>query len=169
MHLVRFFTYIASCLSVARAFSVTVGTPTQCDPLTISWTGGQAPFEILLTPSDGTYKNYSVPTSAFSNGKGSYSISELSLSAQTPFLLTMSDATGFGSGGTTDILIVGNPIANNDCNLTTTHPSYDFTWYHPHPHPMTSCRNAVKSPFRSFLVQSRPLKLCNLFLADNQL
>ncbi|KAG2042738.1 hypothetical protein BDR03DRAFT_944131 [Suillus americanus] len=124
MHFVRFFTCIASCLSVARAFSVTVGTPTQCDPLNISWTGGQAPFEILLTPSWETYQNYSVPPSAFSNGRGSYSISSLSLSAGTSFLLTMSDATGFGSGGTTNVLFVGNPVANNNCNTTVLSTPY---------------------------------------------
>ncbi|KAG1850872.1 hypothetical protein F4604DRAFT_1922057 [Suillus subluteus] len=122
MHFVRFFSYIGSCLSVARAFSVTVGIPTQCDPLKISWTGGQAPFEILF--SWATYQNYSVPSSAFSNGQGSYSISQLSLSTGTSFLLTMSDATGFGSGGTTNMSFVGNPVANNNCNTTVLSTPY---------------------------------------------
>ncbi|KAG1812911.1 uncharacterized protein BJ212DRAFT_1368928 [Suillus subaureus] len=71
-----------------------------------------------------TYQNYSVPPSAFSNGKGSYSIPSLSLSTGTSFLLTMSDATGFGSGGTTDVLFVGNPIANNNCNTTVLSTPY---------------------------------------------
>jgi hypothetical protein len=50
MHFVRFFTYIALCFSVASAFSVTVGTPTQCDPLNISWTGERtsSTFYMLL-------------------------------------------------------------------------------------------------------------------------
>jgi len=39
MRFVRLLTYITSCLSVAHALSVTVGTPTQCGPLTVSWTG----------------------------------------------------------------------------------------------------------------------------------
>jgi hypothetical protein len=38
----------------------------------------------------------------------------------------MSDATAFGSGGTSPILIVGDPIANNNCNATG--PSVDFTF-----------------------------------------
>ncbi|KAG1881061.1 hypothetical protein F4604DRAFT_1922082 [Suillus subluteus] len=134
MHFVRFFAYIAPCLSVARAtFSVTVGTPTQCDPLTVSWTGGQAPFEILLTPSYQMYWNYSVPSSAFSNGKGSYSISPLPLSTSTSFLLTMSDATGFGSGGTTNQLIVGNQITNINCNTAAASPLFEFTFSPPPP------------------------------------
>ncbi|KAG2149128.1 uncharacterized protein EDB93DRAFT_362578 [Suillus bovinus] len=127
MHFVRFFTCVASCLSVARAFSVTVGAPTQCGSLDISWTGGQAPFEILLTPSSQTsYQNITPPSSAFSNGKGSYSIPQLSLSAGTTFLLTMSDATGFGSGGTTNTLTVGNQVANNVCNTSILSPPYTF-------------------------------------------
>ncbi|KAG2042713.1 hypothetical protein BDR03DRAFT_944072 [Suillus americanus] len=133
MHFVRFFAYIAPCLSVARAFSVTVGTPTQCDPLTVSWTGGQPPFEIILTPEYKMYQNYSVPASAFSNGKGSYSISQLMLSTETSFLLTMSDATGFGSGGTTNELLVGNQITNINCNTAVASPLFKFTFSPPPP------------------------------------
>ncbi|KAG1850986.1 hypothetical protein C8R48DRAFT_368412 [Suillus tomentosus] len=137
MHLLRFFTFIASCLSAARAFSVTVGTPTECEPLSISWTGGQAPFEILLAPSDQIYQNISVSASAFSNGKGSYSIPQLMLSSTTSFVLTMSDATGFGSGGTTNEFTVGNSAANNDCGATDPKPPYTFDLS-----PLTQC-----SPF----------------------
>ncbi|KAG2149104.1 uncharacterized protein EDB93DRAFT_1328199 [Suillus bovinus] len=126
MYFVRFFVCIFSCLSVARAFSVTVGTPTQCGPLNISWTGGQAPFEILIAPSLQPYQNVSVPASAFSNGQGSYSIPQLSLSTGTTFLLTMSDATGFGSGGTTNILTVGNSVGNNVCSTPILSPPYTF-------------------------------------------
>jgi hypothetical protein len=32
------------------------------------------------------------------------------------FLLTMSDALGFNTGGTTTLLTVGPPVANNSCN-----------------------------------------------------
>ncbi|KAG1795109.1 uncharacterized protein HD556DRAFT_1236132 [Suillus plorans] len=141
MHFVRFFTYIASCLSVTRAFSVTVGTPTQCGPLKISWTGGQAPFEILLTPYLKPYQNASVPASAFKNGVGSYSIPQLTLSAGTSFLLTMSDATGFGSGGTTNQLTVGNS-GTNDCNIQNLPPPYMFILT-PTPSPIVQCGSAA--------------------------
>lgn len=109
-----------------RAFSVTVGTPTQCDDLSVTWTGGQAPFEILLTPVFKVPQNISVPASAFNNGKGSYTIPQLPFKNDTQFLLTMSDATAFGSGGTSPILKVGSPVANNNCN--TTGASVDFTF-----------------------------------------
>jgi hypothetical protein len=72
------------------------------------------------------YQNIPVPASAFSNGKGSYSIPQLSLKMGTLFILTMSDATGFGSGGTTTQLTVGNPVANNNCNTTAASPPYMF-------------------------------------------
>ncbi|KAG1825863.1 uncharacterized protein BJ212DRAFT_1510159 [Suillus subaureus] len=122
----RSFTCIISFFSAVHAFSVTVGTPTQCDDLSVSWTGGQAPFEILLTPVFEVPRNISVPPSAFSNGKGSYTISQLPFWNGTQFLLTMSDATAFGSGGTSPVLKVGNPVAKNNCN--TTGPSVDFTF-----------------------------------------
>ncbi|KAG1749924.1 uncharacterized protein EDB91DRAFT_1110442 [Suillus paluster] len=124
--LLRSFTCITSFLSAVRAFSVTVGTPTQCDDFTVSWTGGQAPFEILMTPVFQVPQNISVPASAFSNGKGSYSISQLPFLNATQFVLTMSDATAFGSGGTTTVLTVGDPVAKNNCN--TTGQSVDFTF-----------------------------------------
>ncbi|OJA21454.1 hypothetical protein AZE42_10354 [Rhizopogon vesiculosus] len=41
-------------------------------------------------------------------------------------MLTMSDATGFGSGGTTTVLTVGAPIANNNCNTTVASPDFTF-------------------------------------------
>ncbi|KAG0709444.1 hypothetical protein DFH29DRAFT_793805, partial [Suillus ampliporus] len=113
-------------ISLQREFSVTVGTPTQCDDLAVSWTGGQAPFEIVLTPTFDMFQSILVPESAFSNGKGSYSIPQLSLASGTTFLLTMSDATAFGSGGTTTILTVGPPIAKNNCNTTLSSPPYTF-------------------------------------------
>ncbi|KAG2061772.1 hypothetical protein BDR06DRAFT_945802 [Suillus hirtellus] len=122
----RSFTCIISFFSAAHAFSVTVGTPTQCDDLSVSWTGGQPPFEILLTPVFAVPLNISVPASAFSNNKGSYTISQLPFWNATQFLLTMSDATAFGSGGTSPIFKVGNPVAKNNCN--TTGASVDFTF-----------------------------------------
>ena len=41
--LLRSCVHIASFLSAAHAFNVTVGTPTQCDDLVVSWTGTYIP------------------------------------------------------------------------------------------------------------------------------
>ncbi|OJA21659.1 hypothetical protein AZE42_12466, partial [Rhizopogon vesiculosus] len=97
------------------------------DNLVVSWTGGQAPFQILLTPFASPLHNYSVPASAFSNGNGSYSISELPFATGTQFLVVMSDATGFASGGTTTILTVGSPVANNNCATGPGVPNFYFS------------------------------------------
>ncbi|OAX32726.1 hypothetical protein K503DRAFT_701624 [Rhizopogon vinicolor AM-OR11-026] len=39
----------------------------------------------------------------------------------------MSDNTGFGSGGTSTILTVGPPVANNNCNTTISPPDFFFS------------------------------------------
>jgi hypothetical protein len=71
--------------------------------------------------------NISVPSSAFRDGEGSYSISQFPLANGVQFLLTMSDATGFGSGGTSTVLTVGVPIANNNCNTAVPSPDFYFS------------------------------------------
>jgi hypothetical protein len=38
----------------------------------------------------------------------------------------MSDANGFGTGGTTDLITVGGPVDGNTCN--TTDPGVPFTF-----------------------------------------
>ncbi|KAG2358545.1 hypothetical protein BDR07DRAFT_1489367 [Suillus spraguei] len=48
----------------------------------------------------------------------------------------MSDATGFGSGGTTNILIVGNQVGNNNCSTAVFSPLYEFELA---PLPLTQC------------------------------
>jgi len=110
--------------STARAFSFTSGTPTQCDPISITWTGGTGPFWLLLTPVFGTPRNISVPATAFSDGKGSYS-TQLPFAKDQKFLLTMSDSTGFGTGGSSDVLVVGASLGGS-CNTTDPGVAYPF-------------------------------------------
>ncbi|KAG2103131.1 uncharacterized protein F5147DRAFT_654862 [Suillus discolor] len=54
----------------------------------------------------------------------------------------MSDTTGFGSGGTTNNLTVGNPIANNVCDIAILSPPYMFILT-PTPSPITQCGSAT--------------------------
>ncbi|KAF8846315.1 hypothetical protein BDN67DRAFT_1019991 [Paxillus ammoniavirescens] len=119
--------WFASYLSTARAFSVTVGSPTQCGPLTVTWTGGQAPFEIILTPAYNVPRTVVVPSTAFSNNQGSYQISQLPLTNGTRFLLTMSDATGFGTGGTTNLLTVASQVGGASCDTSAPTLAFDFS------------------------------------------
>ena len=59
-------------------------------------------------------------------GKGSYTIQQLNLTAGQNFLLTMSDSTGFNSGGTSDLLEVGTSKSDSSCNTTNATPSFFF-------------------------------------------
>ena len=109
----------------------------------VTYLGGQAPFSVLITPvrpnistsppfpTDSSFQffypaqNISIPEPAFNdaNNSGTFS-TQLTLPAGQRFLLTMSDATGFGSGGTSNVLSVGSSISGAKCN--TTEPSVDF-------------------------------------------
>lgn len=50
MHLRQFFLFLSSLPSMTNAFSLSVGTASECDPFTVSWTGGENPFEIYTFP-----------------------------------------------------------------------------------------------------------------------
>lgn len=65
-------------------------------------------------------RNISVPDSAFSKGRGTFR-TRLSLRRDRRFVLTMSDATGLVSGGTSELKVVAPPPPNVGCN--TTEPS----------------------------------------------
>lgn len=69
--------------------------------------------------------NISIPSSAVSNKKGVIS-TQLAMPKGSKFLLTMSDGTGFGSGGTSQILTVGPSVTGASCN--TTDPGTEFTY-----------------------------------------
>lgn len=124
MHL-EFFLTIFSLLSSALAFSFDVeGTPTQCADITLTWTGGTAPFRILFTPVFGTPRNVSIPSSAFQDGKGKFS-TQLLYASDQKFVISMSDAEGFGTGGTTAVLTTQG-VDGASCN--TTDPGVDFSY-----------------------------------------
>jgi hypothetical protein len=105
-----------------NAFSFSAGPATQCDGLSLSWTGGQAPFQLLMTSVSGdSPRNVSIPATA----QGSFSI-QLPFPEGHRILLTMSDATGFGSGGTTNILTVGASVSGSTCDTTDPGVAYTF-------------------------------------------
>jgi hypothetical protein len=63
--------------------------------------------------------NVSIPDNAWdgSSNTGTYSAT-LNMTAGSSFIITMSDATGFGTGGNSDILNVGSSSSGNQCNTT---------------------------------------------------
>jgi hypothetical protein len=50
----------------------------------------------------------------------------LQMQATSQFLLTMSDATGFNSGGTTSLLTVGASVGGSSCNTTNSAIAFSF-------------------------------------------
>lgn len=64
----------------------------------------------------GTPRNISIPSSAFSDGKGSYSF-QLPMAKDSQMVLSMSDATGFNTGGSSNVLTV-QASQGGSCNAT---------------------------------------------------
>ncbi|KAF9270154.1 hypothetical protein L218DRAFT_982784 [Marasmius fiardii PR-910] len=116
--------FLCYLFTIAHAFSFSHGAPTQCDNLNISWSGGTAPFYLLLTPVYGTPRNISIPQSAFDNGMGSFS-AQIPFPQGQKFILTMSDGTGFATGGNTEVLTVGSSKGGS-CNTTDPGVAYIF-------------------------------------------
>ncbi|KAH7913020.1 hypothetical protein BJ138DRAFT_702813 [Hygrophoropsis aurantiaca] len=112
--------------AVTRAIQISIGNPTQCDDLTIKWTGGQPPFQLVLAPVFDVATVINISSSAFVSNKGSYTIPQLPLVANDTFLLALSDATGFENGATSSLLVVGNSTGNINCS--TTGPAIAFTF-----------------------------------------
>lgn len=83
----------------------------------------------------GTPRNLSIPVDAFSNGQGTLT-TQLALPENQEFLITMSDSTGFGSGGTSPLLTVGPPVSGTNCNTTDPGTSFTFSL----PNALQQCR-----------------------------
>ncbi|BEJ11668.1 hypothetical protein CspHIS471_0201280 [Cutaneotrichosporon sp. HIS471] len=88
----------------ASAFNFTTTTPTQCEDWTITWDGGTAPFYMLIVPTVtityGRIQNISLPVS----GGPPYSHTfKLEQPTGLEFAVVLSDATGWGTGGASDI------------------------------------------------------------------
>ncbi|OCH96068.1 hypothetical protein OBBRIDRAFT_787521 [Obba rivulosa] len=136
-----FLLYLCSSANAAN-FTFSYGAPTQCDPFEVSWTGGNPPFELTLIPVFGRPETFQIPSSSFSNGQGSYSV-QVPFASNKTMLVTMSDASGFASGGTTNVLTVGPPVGNSNCN--TTMPTVDF--FFDTDSALTQCRTYIFSDY----------------------
>ena len=106
---------------VSANFSFNYTQPKACEPITITWQGGTPPYSLLVTPKFSVAMNISIPNDGNSN---SFSTT-LPIDDTTSFLLTMSDSTGFGSGGTSPLLTPAS-TGNNSCQATP-HPGFTFT------------------------------------------
>ncbi|KDQ56631.1 hypothetical protein JAAARDRAFT_47987 [Jaapia argillacea MUCL 33604] len=128
--------------SVTQAFSVSFSPPSECDVFNVSWWGGEPPFHLYLTPVYGTPRNITIPSSDYVNGTGQYSMI-LPFPQHQQFILSMFDATGVPSGGTSDLLTVGENVGHQECN--TTDPGVDF--YYQLNSPLEQCETYTFSAY----------------------
>ena len=102
---------VAAQLAHGYKFSITA-EPAQCSNFTVHWEGGQAPYELLLVPvGHVTPEIRTIVDQRVESG------SSVSLTLKFPegsqFVASLSDASGVGAGGTSDVLTVkGGP---SDC------------------------------------------------------
>ncbi|RDX47761.1 hypothetical protein OH76DRAFT_712638 [Lentinus brumalis] len=101
----------AICLGFIQAcsgnFTFTYGAATECDDFDVSWTGGTPPFRLTFVPEFQAKIDLDISPKYFSNNRGSYTTS-VPLKSGNKTVVVMSDATGFGSGGVSPLITVGN-------------------------------------------------------------
>lgn len=108
----------ASQVYAAGNFTFDYGDATQCDDFSVSWSGGTAPYQLTLIPVFyGRTLNYTIPSSSYSNGQGSYKV-QLPFPENQTVIAIMSDANGFATGGVSDVITTGPSISHSQCNVT---------------------------------------------------
>ncbi|KIY64208.1 hypothetical protein CYLTODRAFT_381161 [Cylindrobasidium torrendii FP15055 ss-10] len=123
---IRLLVLAVAWVQAVSGFNTTWVSPSECDDYKIEWEGGTAPFYALLVPVFGTQRNISIPDSAYSNGKGSYTVDQLPFKTGRELVITMSDSTGFSTGGISPLMKVGTSTGGKSCD--TTEKKVDFTY-----------------------------------------
>ncbi|KZT56415.1 hypothetical protein CALCODRAFT_497455 [Calocera cornea HHB12733] len=111
-----------------HAFTFTINeAPVQCGQLTLNWTGGVAPYEVTLLPLNGINTTTAVWTDSLidTNITTTSWTYPVKFPAGLNFTLVMSDATGFGTGGTSQIYTVANS-SDSSCLPAALHPLQFF-------------------------------------------
>ncbi|KAF8343887.1 uncharacterized protein EI90DRAFT_3114511 [Cantharellus anzutake] len=116
----------------AAAFQLNLTTPHQCSNLTATWNGGTLPYELLLIPV-GLVKPLEIRTIISLQNITTDSVTiPMSYPQGSQFIAVLSDATGAGTGGTTQVLTVGSPLIGgkgaSSC-LATRQPRPEFYFY----------------------------------------
>ncbi|KAK1227794.1 hypothetical protein PQX77_009169 [Marasmius sp. AFHP31] len=127
--------FVLSLLLASRAFEFNVSSPTACDDLTVSWTGGIPPFSLNFIELNYGNHNISIPNSSFSNNEGTFT-TQLNLMRSSRFMVSMSDSTGLLSGGTSPVLTVGESIPGPLRCRTGIPPDF----YFPHDFTIAQCQ-----------------------------
>ncbi|KAF8758872.1 hypothetical protein RHS01_02399 [Rhizoctonia solani] len=118
---------LAHLISTTSAFSFVFSSqPSQCQSLTVQWTGGTGPYRFFLvpvghvTPEIRSIVNMEIPAGQLSTNL------TIRFPENSRFVAVMSDSTGFGAGGTSSIYTVGSGPSN--C-LPSTPTQADFYMY----------------------------------------
>jgi hypothetical protein len=118
---ISFYDSNAFCLAVAtlsiKRLQILLHVPAQCTDTTVQWSGGQAPFRLLLGPT-GQLNPEERVIADFAIDDGTSVTFPLSYTKNSTFLAAIGDATRFGSGGTKDIPTVG-ATKDTSCFLKT--------------------------------------------------
>ncbi|CAE6533378.1 unnamed protein product [Rhizoctonia solani] len=103
-------------LQAAQAFNFTFLTiPAQCEELSLSISGGVAPYRLLIIPIGQLLTPPEIRTIVDRNITGTTDSFIFNYPAASRFVAIMSDATGFGTGGTSAIVAVGGTGTKSDC------------------------------------------------------
>ncbi|KAK8843337.1 hypothetical protein IAR55_006992 [Kwoniella newhampshirensis] len=118
----------APSLAFGLSFSLSSDRPTQCGQVQINWSGGQAPFSLVIIPVYDYPTTLSIPNDNFdtNTGRGSY-IWTVNYPANTTFVAMMSDGTGTGTGGVSPLHTVGQSSNSSSCSVRST--DTDFLFY----------------------------------------
>lgn len=91
---------------IAHAFTFNfTAPPTQCMNATVEWTDGTAPYKLLLVPTGAIHPEVRI-IGDYTIESGNRFSFPLKYPENSTFVAVMSDATGFGTGGTTPIMTV---------------------------------------------------------------
>ncbi|KAL5508280.1 hypothetical protein ACEPAH_5899 [Sanghuangporus vaninii] len=98
-------------------------TPTQCANMTVEWTGGRAPFTLLLVPV-GRLDTETRTIIQKDVSSGSSISFVLDFPAQSQFVAVLNDASGVGAGGTSAITTVVSSSDSSCLSTTQSRPKF---------------------------------------------
>ena len=119
-----FLLLFAAAPSFVHAFTFNfTAPPTQCTNVTVWWTGGTAPFRLLLVPTGALHPEVRI-IADYTITSGTNLSFPLQYPGNSTFVAVMSDATGFGSGGTTSGITVTSSLDTSCLRKTQVMPEF---------------------------------------------
>ncbi|WVQ75517.1 hypothetical protein IAR50_005142 [Cryptococcus sp. DSM 104548] len=103
-------------------------SPASCDQATVKWSGGTSPYSLTIIPAYDYPTTVSIPDSAYddASGTGTYNWTA-NYPSGTNFVAMMSDNTGTGTGGISELFNVTSATSKSSCDLRS--EETDFLFY----------------------------------------